>query len=216
MNNEESIENNTLYCRFYNHLKQYYMIFGIVGLIIAGAIGFSLLIGFITFNLIVPIAQMIPPWGYAVVGIVSLPTILALIHTFFETDCECRNSKKYPRFEVEIQKTGHDYSWVFLTVYSGWGAMRKCIATKTPKNNEARSVANYLIKHAEEIYNNYKNKPSGTFTEPLTTDNENQNNESLKQEIEELKRKVEELSNNKTKSKPMSELEKQNIENNSK
>ena len=131
MNSEKSKENPTFLIRFYNHLKRYYMIFGIVGLIIAGA-------------------------------------------------------------------------------------MRKCIATKTPKNNEARSVANYLIKHSEEIYNNYKNKPSGTFTEPLTTDNENQNNESLKQEIEELKRKVEELSNNKTKSKPMSELEKQNIENNSK
>ena len=106
MNSEKSKENTTFLIRFYNHLKQYYMIFGIVGLIIAGAIGLSLLIGFITFNLIVPIAQMIPPLGYAVVGIVSLPTILALIHTFFETDCECRN----PRFEVEIQKTAHDYS----------------------------------------------------------------------------------------------------------
>jgi len=87
MTTEKSKEEISFSSRFYKHLKSYYMMFGIGGLIIAGAIIVSIIIGFITFNVIVPVAQSIPPLGYAIIGIISLPAILALIHTFVEVDC---------------------------------------------------------------------------------------------------------------------------------
>jgi hypothetical protein len=213
MTTENSKEEITFSSRFYKHLKTYYMMFGIGGLIIACTIIVSIIIGIITFNVIIPIAQSIPPLGYAIIGVVSLPAILALIHTFFEIDCsgETKN-KKYPRFEVEIQKTAYDYSWVFLKAYSSPWVGADWIATKTPNNNEAQSVANSLLENADKIYALYKNKPSGTFTKPT------RNNESeLIKEINDLKQKVDELSKNKSdsKTKPMSELERQNKENNS-
>jgi hypothetical protein len=168
---KEPTENQTFSIRFYNHLKRYYMIFGIVGLIIAGTIGFSLLIGFITFNLIVPIAQLIPPWGYAVVGVVSLPAILALIHTFVEIDTMrepiTTMNKKYPRFKVEIEKTVYNWSYVYLRAYK-WGGYTETIAFESCiPNNEVQSVANELLKNAETIYDKQIGKISGTFEKPL-------------------------------------------------
>jgi len=90
---------------------------------------------------------------------------------------------------VEINRTTFDWSNVYLWA-KGWDS--KIIASRTPKNNMAESVANNLLANAETIYDQYINKPSGTFTKPVSN-----SNESLIKEINDLKQKVDELSKNK-------------------
>ena len=210
MTTETLTEEISFSSRFYKHLKSYYMMFGIGGLIIAATVIFLSVIAYVALNIAIPIARAIPPMGYAIIGIISLPAILALIHTFIEGDSQSvPKNKNCPTFTVEIEKTAHDYSWVFLRAYVGWGSPQT-IATKTPKNYEAQSVANHLLKHANEIYENYKNKPTGTFTEPISVDDE-----PLLKEINNLKQKIDELSKKKEPLSPITELEKKNRENNS-
>jgi uncharacterized membrane protein YuzA (DUF378 family) len=203
MNSEKSKENPTFLIRFYNHLKRYYMIFGIVGLIIAGAISLSLLIGFITFNIIVPIAQMIPPWGYAIIGVVSLPAILALIHTFFETDTACittETNKKYPKFSVDIDPKLNGTVSVYLWARSDYKS--EIIAAERNLNDyQAKITANNMLINAKKIYDDFYNHPHGTYTAPIPINDESDDNNLLIKEINDLKQKVEELSKNKTSSK---------------
>ena len=222
MTNEQPLENQTFLIRFYNHLKQYYMMFGIIGLVVAGSIGVSLLIGFIVFNIIIPVAQLIPPWGYAIIGVVSLPAILALVHTFVETNNatnkndNCVNNKKYPSFRIKIENTVYDWSYVYLYADKGWGISETIAFESCVNNAKVKSVANDLLKNAKSIYDKHIEKLNGTFTEPLPIDNEKENIDSLKEEIKDLKQKFDELSKNKTNPtlEPLTNLEKQNRENN--
>jgi uncharacterized membrane protein YuzA (DUF378 family) len=195
--------------------------FGIGGLVIAGTIIVSIIIGFITFNVIVPIAQSIPPLGYAIIGIVSLPAILALFHTIMEMPParESENKKymdntdkKYPKFSVKIEKTVYDWSYVYLKA----GSIGEIIAFESHVDNDkVQSVAINLLNNAESIYDKHVSKVSGVFTKPLPVAKP-PDNESLLREIDNLKQKVDELSKNKRfNTKPMSELERQNKENNS-
>ena len=217
MNSEESKETPTFLMRFYNHWKQYYMIFGIGGLIIAGTIGLSLLIGFITFNLIVPIAQLIPPWGYAVIDIVSLPAILALIYTFFETDTACittETNKKYPEFSVDIDPRLNGTVSVYLWARSEYKS--EIIAVETGLNDhQSKITANNMLINSKKIYDDFYNHPHGTYTTPIPIDDKSDENNRLIKEINDLKQKVEELSKPTETPKPMTECEKQNRKNNS-
>jgi len=213
----ERLIKNTLGC---------YYVAGVIAVILAAVMACALVVGYSLVTIVAAVASL-PLWIQGVVILVMIPFVVAVCKTIIETNPEaiglgyCNpniSSKKHTEkeighFYVKIEKTAHDYSWVYLiVVYSSFCGGSDVIALETPNNRDAQRVGNDLLHNAHAIYREYKSKPSGIITE-AKNDCE-LSSDSLSTRINTIEKKVEDLQKSKvtntTPLPPLSELERQN------